>query len=519
MISMLTTIIFLISFVSLSLWFLFKDNKEMRGLFGKAFLGSFGLYAGLAFLMPGLFVSWTTLALNVAFLFVAGFFLNTFSKSKIIFIPMLALLTVGYYFGARGIDWFPFSSSSSEETVSTESSVIPDNLDPDSELLLEVSNGHQLSELQNIIKQYNLNVEPAFTLKDGESTDLDDYFAANIPEDQMVNYNNIVAAFRSSGLIDHIEANEILSLDPTEKASGAGVERRGRYSANDPEIDKVWGYEAMHVEALYQLLESKNIKPVKKARIAIIDTGVDSGHEDLKDNFVSVGAKNDIDEHSHGTHCAGIAAAVSNNGKGIASFSPDGSFVEVTSVKVFGKYGNTTQRIIIDGMLLAADNGADVLSMSLGGPKTAKNQRVYKEAVAYANKKGAIVVVAAGNESIDARKRVPASVDGVITVSAIDEELEMAKFSNDVSALKMGIAAPGVQVYSTIPNNNYEYFNGTSMATPYVAGLLGLMKSIKPELNTKDAYKILKQTGVDTRNSKGTGQLINPANAVKALLK
>ena len=169
-------------------------------------------------------------------------------------------------------------------------------------------------------------------------------------------------------------------------------------------------------------------------------------------------------------------------------------------------------------MLTAADNGADVLSMSLGGPTSSKIQRAYKQAVTYANKKGAIVVVAAGNESIDARKRSPACVDGVITVSAIDENLDIASFSNDVSALKMGIAAPGVDVYSTIPNNNYEYFNGTSMATPYVAGLLGLMKSIKPSLNTQQAYKILKQTGVDTRNSKATGQLINPANAVKTLL-
>lgn len=513
---MLIILLFLTSFVSLSLWFLFKESREMRGIFGKTFLGSFGLYTALAFLMPGLVGSWFTFAMNLVFLFGGGLFLNTFSKSKIVFVPMLALMTLGYYYGARGIDWFPFSNSN---TTTSSSKIDLSNLDPDAELLLEISNGHQASELQNIIEKYGLQLSPAFKVQDGEGTDLDDYFVANIPTAQIDDYEQIVADLNNSGLIDHIEENEILSLDPTESTSAPAPDRRGKYSANDPEIGKVWGYEAMQVEALYQLLATKNVQPKKKARIAIIDTGIDKDHEDLKDNFISVGAENDVDEHSHGTHCAGIAAAVSNNSKGIASFSPNSQYVEVTSVKVFGKYGNTSQQIIIQGMIHAADNGADVLSMSLGGPSNSKIQRAYKEAVNYANKKGAIVVVAAGNENIDAKKRAPASVDGVITVSALDSELKKASFSNDVSGLKMGIAAPGVQVYSTIPNNNYEYFNGTSMATPYVAGLVGLMKSIQPDLNTQQVYKILNETGIATKDVNATGQLIQPANAVKTLLK
>lgn len=509
---MITLIIFLTSFVSLSLWFLFKENKEISSILGKTFLGSFGLYLGMAFCMPGV-VSWTTLAINIVFLFGAGFFLNTFSSSKIIFIPMLILMTFGYYSGVRGINWFPFLSSENNTTT-----LELNQLDPESELLVEVSNGHQLVELDAIIKQYDLKVEPAFVLMDGGQTDLDDYYAVNIPTEQVANYDKIVTAFKRSNLIDHIEANEVLSLDPTEKIKAPVLARKNKYTVNDPEIGKVWGYEAMEVDELYKLLATKKVRAKKKARIAIIDTGVDGEHEDLKENFISIGAKNNIDPHGHGTHCAGIAAAVSNNATGIASFAPTNEFVEVTSVKVFGKYGNTTQRTIINGMLLAADNGADVLSMSLGGPSTTQAQRAYNQAVKYANQKGGIVVVAAGNENIDARKRVPASVTGVITVAALDADLNKAVFSNDVNALKMGIAAPGVQVYSTIPNNQYEFFNGTSMATPYVAGLLGLMKSIQPNLNTQQAYKILKQTGVNTRNTKATGQLIKPANAVKSLL-
>ncbi len=473
---------------------------------GKGFLVSFGAYLGLSLLMPGI-VSWTSLGGHLFLLFGGGFFLNTFSGHKMVFVPMLLLMVTGYFFGMTG--W----------SYDNNSTTTMDNLDPNNELLLEISNGHQLSELQTIVEQYNLVLTPAFSPQDGSITELDDYYAANIPSNQTAQYDEIVAAFRASGLIDHIEANEILSLDPMEQSVIVEKNNKRPYAVNDPDIDKVWGYKTMEVEALYQLMNESKIKPKKKARVVIIDTGVDATHEDLAGNFVSIKKEYDVDPHSHGTHCAGIAAAVSNNKIGIASFTPTGDFVEVSSVKVFGKYGNTTQRTIIEGMLLAADKGADVLSMSLGGPASAQGMRAYKQAVAYANKKGAIVVVAAGNENIDASRRVPAAVEGVITVAALDTDLSKAAFSNDVSQLKMGIAAPGVQVYSTIPNNRYDYFNGTSMATPYVAGLVGLMKSIQPKLTTQEAYTILKETGKETKDTRATGALISPVGAVKTLLK
>ena len=82
----------------------------------------------------------------------------------------------------------------------------------------------------------------------------------------------------------------------------------------------------------------------------------------------------------------------------------------------------------------------------------------------------------------------------------------------------MAVAAPGVDIYSTIPGSKYAAFSGTSMATPYVAGLVGLMKSIKPDLTTKEVYKILNETGKATGNTKMTGRMIYPANAVLQLL-
>jgi thermitase len=127
------------------------------------------------------------------------------------------------------------------------------------------------------------------------------------------------------------------------------------------------------------------------------------------------------------------------------------------------------------------------------------------------------VVVAAGNSDEDAADFCPANAKGVITVSAIDENNNKAEFSNFINNVGMGIAAPGVNIYSTMPNNTYKYLNGTSMATPYVAGLLGIMKSLNPDLTTQEAYEILKNSGIDTKNTSQTGKLIQPAEAVKRM--
>jgi thermitase len=181
--------------------------------------------------------------------------------------------------------------------------------------------------------------------------------------------------------------------------------------------------------------------------------------------------------------------------------------------------GSGTQQGIIKGIIEAADNGGDILSLSLGGPSSDRKQRAYKKAVDYAREKGCIVVVAAGNSNMNAKDYAPANTPGVITVSAIDEALNRAVFSNTVQDVAMGIGAPGVNVYSSIPNNGYDSWNGTSMATPYVAGLLGLMKSINPDLTTEEAYKILKETGIDTGDTDKTGKFIQPFNAVSKVLK
>jgi thermitase len=275
----------------------------------------------------------------------------------------------------------------------------------------------------------------------------------------------------------------------------------------------------MNMNAYYALLSKQT--PKKQAKIAILDTGVDGNHEDLKDNYFSVEEKYDNDPMGHGTHCAGIAAGVTNNGIGIGSLAGSGSqpFVEVTSIKVLNAGGMGTQKTIIAGIIEAADEGADVISLSLGGQSNASRQKAYSQAVKYATSQGAIVVSAAGNSNRDAKDYSPANATGMITVAAIDENLNRAVFSNTVNNVKQGIAAPGVAIYSTTPDNNYKVFSGTSMAAPFVAGLLGVMRSVNPNLSAADAYKILRKTGVDSGDTKMTGKVVQPEAALKAALQ
>ena len=435
-------------------------------------------------------------------------FFNFFRKKKWVFAILMAVLygSIFIHFWEVWQQTFP---------QKREVSNIP--LDNNWELLVEIKNANQVADLQGIVKKFGLNYERAFNLKNGDLTDLDDYFVMNVPKKWEGEIAEVKEALNNSGLVDWVEENEEIKMDPL--VAKLPPKRNKKFGINDPGLEYLWGFEAMQVEQLYGLINKKKVKPQRKALIAILDTGIDAMHEDLSANYKSSQSKYDRDVVGHGTHCAGIAAAVSNNGKGVASFSRNNEFVEVTSIKVLNDYGSGTQRGIINGILEAADRGADVISMSLGGRSSQSKQRAYRQAVEYANKAGAIVIAAAGNSNTNANQFAPAKVRGVIAVSAIDTLLHRASFSNYITDLKMGLAAPGVKIYSSIPHDAYATFNGTSMATPYVAGLIGLMKSVKPDLNTKEAYRILKQTGGNTKDTQETGKLIMPGKALEELLE
>ena len=352
-----------------------------------------------------------------------------------------------------------------------------------------------LDKFEDSIDDYDL----AFSPLDEESTDLDDYYVINLKED--IDPHKFVQKLQDNRYVDWIEENqkvEIPDLIVTET-----IQKNKSDYFNDPLSGNQWHVKAFDLSSMHEKLAKSKSKPKKKVTIAILDTGIDSKHEDISGIYKSSGDKSyDTDQKGHGTHCAGIAAAVSNNKKGVASIIPEKANIEVMSIQVLNNYGYGTQQTIISGILKAADLNVDVISLSLGGMTSESKERAYKKAIDYANKKGAIVVVAAGNSAKNAKNYSPANTKGVIAVTAIDEKFNLASFANTVDDLKMGIAAPGVNILSTYPNNQYKQFNGTSMATPFVAGMVAILKSYDPDISTKEAYEKITASSVSANQSK-----------------
>jgi subtilisin family serine protease len=254
--------------------------------------------------------------------------------------------------------------------------------------------------------------------------------------------------------------------------------------------------------------------------IAILDTGVDADHADLADSIGTggyagydfVNDDNDpSDDNGHGTHCAGIAAAVTNNSTHIAGVAGG---CTIMPVKVLNANGGGTEAQIAEGIDYAADpnHQADVISLSLGGPFSAE---VVEEAIVDAYESGCVVVVAAGNTSNDHGRGAmyPALYPEVITVSATDSDDEMTPFSSYGAAID--VAAPGVDILSLRaagtdmyddgdhfypdgdPNAEMYIACGTSMSCPHVAGLAGLCRSVEPNLTPEDIRWLIRNSSDD----------------------
>ena len=482
----------------------------MSGLMQKIFFGGLIIYFISLVFSPGMFsVKFFALFRDLVVLGLIAQFFSFFKKSKLTFFTMLAVLLVAYLFIGKS-----YMQSTFHEAKSGFSKT---ELAENGELLVEMSKYHDISDLEYIISKYELKYKAAFRPAREKETDLDDYYLVDIPSKYITQLQEIMEEFRNANSVDWIEQNEVFKIKPIiSKRSPSG---KIAYGINDPDVNQLWGFEAMRMDQLYQLFRDKKVKPRKKAKIFIVDSGVDAKHEDIKARYRSANVDHDTDPNGHGTHCAGIAAAVTNNGIGVASVFPGNDFAEVTGIKVTNFLGLTTQQLVIDGIIEAIDNGADVISLSLGSYSDEAAQEAFREVVEYADKANAIIVAAAGNDNLSAIDYTPANAEGVITVTALDATMNKAYFSNMVGDLKMGIAAPGVNIYSTFPGNQYKTLSGTSMACPYVSGLVGLMKSIQPELTTRQVYEILKATGKETGNVEDTGNLIQPAKALMKVME
>ncbi len=232
--------------------------------------------------------------------------------------------------------------------------------------------------------------------------------------------------------------------------------------------------------------------------IAVVDTGVDLDHPDLRNRLVKGynvvdDNNNPDDDNGHGSHVAGIIASETNNREGTAGVT---WFNKIMPVKVMGPEGYGTTFDIAKGIIWAADNGADVINLSLGNYQPSV---LLEEAVQYAYSKNAVIVAAAGNDSSN-QPTYPASYPEVLSVSAVSIDGSRAPFSNYGDYID--IAAPGEYILSTFFDKQYAALSGTSMAAPHAAGLAGLMLSANPELSNKEVMDKIKSSAIDL-GSKG----------------
>ena len=237
---------------------------------------------------------------------------------------------------------------------------------------------------------------------------------------------------------------------------------------NDTYYTSQWGLSKINAEGGWGVTQGSDSVPV-----AILDTGINDSNPDLfgkvtkRANFTT---DSDADGDGHGTHVAGIVGANTNNSMGVASL---GYQTKLFSVKVLDNNGSGYYSWIANGIIWAADNGAKVINLSLGGTSDSQTLR---DAVSYAWGKGVVVVAAAGNNG-NSNPHYPAYYPNVIAVAATDSTDNKASFSTYGSWVDL--AAPGVSILSTY-ENGYAYMSGTSMATPFVSALSSLVFSNNP---------------------------------------
>lgn len=256
---------------------------------------------------------------------------------------------------------------------------------------------------------------------------------------------------------------------------------------------------------------------MKRVVVAVIDTGIDYNHPDLKDNLWKNpkeipnngvdddknGFVDDIigwdfvnhdalpyDDHGHGTHVSGIIGAVRGNGIGISGIAPS---VKLMVVKYYSpkSSGQKNLQNTIKSFRYAIENGADIINYSGGGAEFSKEEH---RMIELAHQRGILVIAAAGNErqNADVNAYYPASYElpNIVSVAALTAERELVESSN-YGISKIDVAAPGHQILSTLPNNKYGYMTGTSQATAFITGIAALALAQNPLLTAPQLKALL----------------------------
>lgn len=275
----------------------------------------------------------------------------------------------------------------------------------------------------------------------------------------------------------------------------------------DPRLEDQWGMKVLDVEQAWQLSRGAG------AVVAVLDSGVDAAHPDLagavlpgintRDNRGDTSDPGQ-DANGHGTHVAGVIAARADNAIGGAGVAPE---AKILPVKVLDRYGGGWVSDVVEGIVWATAQGADVINLSLGG----EDSDLVDAAVAQALAAGVVVVAAAGNEGTD-QPRFPAALPGVISVAALGPDGAPSGYSNRGDTVDL--QAPGDAVLSTIPGG-YGAMTGTSMAAPFVAGAAALVRSARP--GSDAAALLIDSATPNPRAPSGYGAgVVDPAAALGA---
>ncbi|QDK77733.1 S8 family serine peptidase [Spirosoma sp. KCTC 42546] len=291
---------------------------------------------------------------------------------------------------------------------------------------------------------------------------------------------------------------------------------RGQQIANDPGFTnqlRSWYHTAVQVPAAWQYTQGDN-----RLVVAVVDQGFDLTHPEISNHIVH---PYNVLNHSpnlsrspmlgmHGTHVAGIAIGTVNNGIGLAGIAPNCRLMPVQVGDPIGQMGTTS---VIDGFLYAIDNGASVVNMSLGMRAAAgiklfspeeqqelanilfKDEELFWNSLFdRAEEKNVSVVLAAGNDDVIIGLDPMQRSEKTFIISATDQANNKADFSNYGNGSTL--SAPGVRIFSSVPDRRFAFFDGTSMAAPIVAGGVALLKSVNPTLTFRQLKSILQQTGL-----------------------
>jgi hypothetical protein len=340
--------------------------------------------------------------------------------------------------------------------------------------------------LHNFARDHDLELWPLITYPDPSAKVLERfgcYWLASAQDSERT--ENLLHRLEGLPGVECVEPNLLYHIEFAESRSDAAPippdTFRRPYTPNDPMFSDQWDKVITETDWAW------NVTTAEGVVIAILDTGADTDHEDLQANLVPgynfVSDNTDVeDDYGHGTHVSGIAAAKIDNAEGIAGMAGNAS---IMPAKVADSGGNYTNADLAQGIIYAAEEGADVVNMSLGGKLPSV---VIEDAVNYAWEAGLFLCAAAGNEG-EERSDYPAAYERVASVGATTSGDSRWQFSNYGESVAIFAPGGGYEgILSTEKGGYYGWRDGTSMACPQVAGLAALIASVHPEYTNQDVW-------------------------------